>query len=378
MQLQLQTFTALVSSTVAAIQGAATQLLDFSVGSTLRAIVEANASLALWMQWLMVQVLRTTRAATSQGPDLDTWVGDFGVARVAAVAAGGNLVFARFSPVVASFVPTGTLVKTSDGTQSFTVIADDTNPAWSPSQGGTQSGYGIAAGTASVTVPALAATPGAGGNVQPATITLIAAAVPGIDTVTNPAAFTGGLDAESDPALRARFGLFLASLARATPAAIAYAVASTRQGLSTLLLENQTPDGTARPGTFSFIVDDGSGDPPATLLSAVSAAIEAVRPLGASYAVQPPTVLRPTIAMSIATAPSASHASIVAEVEAALAAALNQLPIGGTLAFSRLAAIAYGADPAVINVTAVTLNGGTLDLVPSVTGMIRPGAITVS
>jgi hypothetical protein len=82
--------------------------------------------------------------------------------------------------------------------------------------------------------------------------------------------------------------------------------------------------------------------------------------------------------MSIATSPSASHAAVVAEVAAALAAAMNQLPIGGTLAFSRLAAIAYAADPAVINVTAVTLNGATLDLVPPVTGMIRPGTITVS
>ena len=60
----------------AAVQAAATQLLDLTVGSTLRAVLEANASVCLWMQWLILQVLRTTRAATSTGADLDSWMAD--------------------------------------------------------------------------------------------------------------------------------------------------------------------------------------------------------------------------------------------------------------------------------------------------------------
>jgi len=378
MQLQLQTFTTLVGNTVAAIQGAATQLLDLTVGSTLRAIVEANASLALWMQWLIIQVLRVTRASTSQGGDLDTWVADFGVTRVAAVQANGSIVFSRFSPVAAAFIPATTVVKTSDGTQSFALAYDGSNPAWSPAQGGTQAGYTIGAGVASLSLPAFAVTAGTAGNVQPDTITLISAALPGVDTVTNPAAFIGGLDAESDAALRTRFSLFLASRTQATTAAIAFAVATVQQGLATLLVENQTPDGAARPGTFTLTVDDGSGDPPASLLTAISTALEAVRPLGSSFSVQPPTVLRPTVTMTIATAPGANHAAIVSEVTAALSAALSAMPIGGVLAFSRLAAIAYAADSAVTNVTGVSLNGGTADLVPRASGLVRPGTITVN
>lgn len=378
MQLQLQTFSTVVGNTVAAIQGAATRLLDLTVGSTLRAIVEANASLALWMQWLMVLVLRTTRAATSTGPDLDTWVADFGLARVAAVVSSGVLTFSRFSPVVASVVPVGTLVKTSDGTQSFTVVADDTYPNFVLGQNGAASVFTVAAGTASVTVPAFAAVAGSAGNVQPATITLIAAALPGIDTVSNPAAFTGGLDAESDATLRDRFSLFLASRSRATPAAIAFAAASVQQGLTTLLVENQTPDGAARPGTFTFIVDDGSGNPPAALLASISTAIEAVRPVGASYAVQPPTVLRPAVSMTLTTAPGANHAAVVAEAVAALYGAIGQLPIGGALSVTRAAAIAYAADPAVTNVASVTLNGLPVDFAPPPLGVVKPGAIVVT
>jgi uncharacterized phage protein gp47/JayE len=378
MQLQLQTFTTVVGNMVAAIQGAATQLLDLTVGSTLRAVVEANASLALWMQWLIVQVLRVTRAATSEGADLDSWMADFGVARVPAVPATGTIVFSRFSPTNAAFIPVTTTVKTADGTQSFAIASDPASPSYSPAQSGTPSGYTIGAGIASLTLPAFALTPGRAGNVRPSTIALISAALPGVDSVVNPGAFTGGLDAESDAALRTRFGNFLASRTRATPVAIGYAVASVQQGLATLLMENQTPDGTATPGTFTLTIDDGSGAPPASLLTAIAAAIEAVRPLGSVYTVQPPIVQRPAIGMTIATAASANHATVVAAVTAALSAALSALPIGGALAYSRLAAIAYAADPAVTNVTAVTLNGGVGDLVPPPAGLIKPGAIVVT
>ena len=77
MQLPLQDFTTLVRNQAAAVAASARTLIDLSVGSVLRAALEANASVGLWMQWLIVEVLATTRAATSQGADLDSWVADF-------------------------------------------------------------------------------------------------------------------------------------------------------------------------------------------------------------------------------------------------------------------------------------------------------------
>ena len=53
-----ETFSALVQSMAAAVQASAAQLLDLTVGSTLRAVLEANASIGLWMQWLILQVCR--------------------------------------------------------------------------------------------------------------------------------------------------------------------------------------------------------------------------------------------------------------------------------------------------------------------------------
>src|ERR1700712_3038292 len=98
MQLPLRDFNSLVSAAAAAVQGSARVLLDLSVGSVLRAVLEANAGIALWMQWLVLLVLQATRASTSSGPDLDSWMADFSLARLPAVPAVGQVTLARFTP----------------------------------------------------------------------------------------------------------------------------------------------------------------------------------------------------------------------------------------------------------------------------------------
>ena len=85
MKLSLQNFSTLAEGMAASVQGAATTLLDLTVGSVLRAILEANAAMALWMQWLIVQTLSTTRLATSSGADCDSFGADFGFERLLAV-----------------------------------------------------------------------------------------------------------------------------------------------------------------------------------------------------------------------------------------------------------------------------------------------------
>ena len=374
MQLQLQTFTTLVSNAAAAVQGAATQLLDLTVGSTLRAVLEANASLALWLQWLILQVLQMTRAATSIGPDLDTWMADFSVTRLPAIGAFGIVTFSRFAPASSALIPLGTDVRTGDGTQSFTVFADPGNAAYS----GAQNGYLIATGIATLDVPVVAVTAGSAGNVQIGSVSLIVAALPGVDTVVNAAPFVGGLDAESDAALRSRFQNFLASLSRATTTAVGYAISSIQQGMQFTIQENVVPGGGARMGSFLVTVDDGSGDPPPSLLTTVANAVEAVRPVGSSYAVQAVTVTTATISMTVTVTPGAVHATVAVLVAGAVAAYVDALPIGVPLPWSRLAQVAYQASPQVANVTVVLLNGGTADLAPPASGVVKATSVTVN
>jgi len=374
MQLSLQSFTTLVQNMAAAVQSAASQTLDLTVGSTVRAILEANASIALWLQWLILQVLQSTRAATSAGADLDTWVADFTLTRLPAVAATGSVTFSRFTATGQAVVPPGALVRTSDGTQTFAAVTDTTNRAWSSGEGG----YVVPAGVLSVTVPVSAQTAGSAGNVQPAAIALLAAAIPGIDAVTNPEALTNGLDAESDAALCARFQSFIQSRSRATPAAVGYAVASIQQGLRYVLEENLNSAGVPTMGSFVVTVDDGSGDPSTALLSSVQSAIEAVRPVGSTFAVQPPTVISVPVGLSISVGQGVAGPTISTNVANALSTFINALPIGAPLPLTRVAQVAYAADPQIQNVTNVQINGTPSDLLPSPTSVIKASLVTVS
>lgn len=226
MQLPLRNFTSLVQAMAAGVQGASAALLDLSVGSVLRAMLEASASVALWLQWLILLVLARTRAATSSGTDLDSWMGDFALSRLPGFAARGSVTFARYTAGYVAVIPAGALVRTADGSQSFVVIGG--GDGWSAAAGG----YLLPAMATSFSVPVQAAVVGSAGNVQANGITQLAAAIAGVDTVSNVAALTKGLDPETDAALRSRFVNYINSRSRATDAAVAYAVASVQQGLS--------------------------------------------------------------------------------------------------------------------------------------------------
>lgn len=376
MSIQTQDWVTLVRNQVTAIQGYAKVLVDLTVGSVLRAVVEANAAVTVWLQGLILQVMAITRASTSSGADLDSWMADFGLSRLAAVPATGIVTFSRFTTTQQVLVPLTAVVQTSDGTQQFNVTIDTTNPAYSA----LLSGYVIPAGAVSVIVPVQAVTPGVAGNAVAGAVSTIVGAIAGVDTVTNAATFANGADAEPDGAFRSRFIAYVASLSKATKTAIGSAIASIKQGLTYVILENQTYAGLQQNGTFIVIVDDGSGSPSSALLSSVSNAVDAVRPLTSTFYVYGPVVVNATVAMSIATAAGYTHQVITAQVQTALMNYVNSLPLGTTLAYSRLAQVAYDASPGVINVTSMLLNGGTTDLPATNLQVIKTtlNSITVS
>jgi uncharacterized phage protein gp47/JayE len=255
--LNIKSFTELVSEQVTAIQAQAARLVDFSIGSILRSLAESNAGVAMWIQQLIVKLLVTTRAATCSGEDLDSWMADFSFPRLSAVQATGWVTFSRFTATSQALIPLGTQVTTTDGSESYSVIADTTVNAWDASP----SGYVIAAGVSSLSVPVRADTAGAAGNAQPGTVTVMTGSVLYVDKVTNTEAFVNGMDAESDDDYRARFVLWIASLSKATRAAIEFALSNLQRSVSFTLTENLDWDGTPHPGYFYAVVDDGSGAP---------------------------------------------------------------------------------------------------------------------
>jgi len=372
--LNIKSFTTLVTDQVTAIQAKSVLLVDLTIGSLLRAIVESNSGVILWLQQLIVNLLVVTRAATCSGSDLDTWLADFGFTREAATYATGAVTFSRFTATNAALIPVGSQVTTNDGTQTYSIIADTNNAAYIASQ----SGYLVAAGLPSVVVPAQALTAGAAGNASSGTISTIVGSIPGIDTVNNANAFVNGADAESDDAARARFRLWIASLSKATLSAIEYAIASVQQGVSYKVVENQNYAGATQYGYFYAVVDDGSGAPSNAFLSSVYTAIDAVRGATITFNVFGPTVVTANIAMTITTDPSVTHSDIVALVNTAITNYIATLTLGQSLPLTKLSAVAYGASSYVTNVTNIAINGSSSDLAASVRQVVRAGTVVVS
>jgi uncharacterized phage protein gp47/JayE len=371
MALNTKTFATIVSDQVTAIQAASARLIDTTIGSIIRSVAEANAAVVLWLQGLIVALLATTRASTSTGTDLDTWMADYGVTRLPAVAAAGNVTFARFTPTNAAQIPVGARVQTGDGSQVFAVVEDATNPAYAAGV------YTLAAGVASLVVKVQAVTAGAGNNVVIGAINTLATAISGIDTVTNLTAFTNGADAESNTALRARFVAFVASLSKATKEAVGYAITSLQTGLTYTLTENQTYGGVTDYGYFYVVVDDGTGTPGSTLLNTVANAVDRVRPVTSRFGVFPPVVVNAAVSMTATIASGYDPAATKLLVKNAVTNYINALGLGVTLNWSRLLQVAYDASAGVTNITGLTINGGTADIATTAKQVVKATTVTV-
>ena len=373
MALPTNSFTQIVSNIAVAMQARATVALNFTVGSVLRAIAEATAGVVLWLQAIVIQLLTLTRAATSSGTDLDSWMADYGVTRLAATYASGQVTFSRFTATQQAVIPINAAVQTSDGTQRFIVAIDATNSAYSATLGG----YVMPANTASLSVPVIAVNSGIQGNVLAASIAVLSTAIPGVDTVTNASAFANGIDAESDMALRLRFVLYLASLSKATKLAVGYAITNVQQGLTYTLTENYDYAGNFKPGSFYAVVDDGTGYPSTDLLAAVGTAVEAGRGLGITYAIFAPSVETANVSLTITSAAGYSHAAVVGAVGIALTNFINGLKLGASLPYTQLASVAYSV-PGVANASAILLNGATSDLAANQKQKVLAGIVAVA
>lgn len=401
-----QSATTLLQNFVAAAQGACATLLDSTVGSILLAVGQATRNVVLWLQGLILQLFATTRLATSFGNDVDTFCVDFmqalpgsvtaalpnGSPRLPAVAATGAVTMARFTPANAAFIPAsivtgdglGANVQTLDGTQTFTVVADPNQSAYSPSLGG----YVIPAGILSASATVQALNPGTAGNISAGTLSVLQTGISGVDTVVNPVGFNNGIERESDAALKARFPLFINSLAEGTFGAIANAIISLQQGLQYTISNNVDLNGVVDNGMVTVVIDDGSGSIPGSLVTLAQNAVHAVIAAGVRVGVYAATKVTVPVNMTITTAAGFVHATVVAQVAAAIAAYIGGLGLGNavsytgvapgiTLSYAKVSAIAFSV-PGVTDVTNYTLNGGTADIVATGLQTIKPGTITVA
>lgn len=370
----VQGYTPIVNSMAAAVQSATTTPLDLNPGSVMLAEIEAFGGIALWLQGLVLQVMTMMRLTSSVGPDVDSFVAQFGLTRLGGVAASTTSeTFGRYTTTLAATIPVGATIATADGTQIFSVIADTRQSAYSSSA----AAYLLAAGTASCTVTVQAQTIGVAGNVPAATITQLTSVIPGVDYVTNSSAATGGTAGETDNALAARFALYIQSLAKSTPAAIQYAVTSIAAGASCYIIENSDFSGSYLPGFFQVIVDDGSGAPQSAFLSACYAAVATTRAITTAAQIVGVSILTVAISVTASVSTGYSAATAQAAISAAIVAYMKTLTFYQTLAFAEISGVVTSV-AGVSNVFGLTLAGGTVDITPAVYQKIRAGTVSVT
>jgi hypothetical protein len=112
-----------------------------------------------------------------------------------------------------------------------------------------------------------------------------------------------------------------------------------------------------------IIVDDCSGTLSDSLLASLSLAIGAVRPVGTTFSLQPPQVIAVQVGLAVEFPAQFSISSAQAALQAAIGLYINQRPIGSTLSITRISQLAYQTEPAIINISNVTINGGSVDLI---------------
>ena len=372
-------FTEIVSQECAAAQvSVATAkpgtVLTFTPGSVLLAIFQAVAGVVLWLQAFALNLLLFGRASTSVGPDLDSWMAQFHFTRIAGVQAICNTVqLSRYSTSSLVSILPGGIVQPTDGSQPFTIIAPPpgvVQSAWTP-----LGFYQMNPTVGTIQVSAQAVNVGVGGNVGANVLTSFGSGIRGVDTVNNTGAATGGQVPETDAAFLARFWLYLQYLFRATGAAVTYAIQSIQSGLTVTITDGYDTMGDLAPGTFFATVDDGSGSPPAALISAAAQQAYLTRALGIQSAAYGPSVVVATIVATIKTSYPTSDGPAA---NAAAAALIATITLGQSLSYFRLGAAIAAASPTIVELAGLTINGVQADLTATVTQKIEAGTITVN
>jgi hypothetical protein len=108
------------------------------------------------------------------------------------------------------------------------------------------------------------------------------------------------------------------------------------------------------------------------LLSSLSSAVGAVRPVGTTFSIQPPQIIPVQVSLSIVLPSDLSLPTTQNQLQTAIESYINGLPIGSTLSVTRISQLAYATESRIMNVSNVVLNGQTTDLVAPSTTSFTP------
>jgi hypothetical protein len=141
--------------------------------------------------------------------------------------------------------------------------------------------------------------------------------------------------------------------------------------LNYVILENVDAQGNTRAGNNLVIVNDGSGQLATSLFNSLSVAIEAVRPIGTTFSIQPPSIIQVQLSLSVQCPTELSIPAVQGLLQTTIENYVNTHTIGSTLSITRISQLVYFTEPEVINVSTVLLNGEGVDLVAPPAGAFQ-------
>lgn len=372
------TFDQFVSNFIQILLTSTPLISDTSVGSIPLAFAEATAGNDLALQELIYHVYNVARLGTSEGSDVDSYVGDFGLTRDPATYASNVIYLNRTGTVGVQAEPLGSVVQAPVGNVQFELVADTTQASYDP----VNMTYFFADGQGTIPVRVQALNAGSASNVGANSISQIVSGLVGVSSISQPVAIDNAVDAETDDELRTRFQLFIESLSKATETSVEEAIDSVQPGLTYKLIEYFHFDGSPFVGGFTAVVDDGSGSISSSLLTEITAAIDAVRAAGIAFEVKAPTDVPVNVVVNIKAAPGYSSAIVTSALSASITSYVNKLGVGNNVSLANLAnAInttqVNGAN-IVFSYTNLMVNGAVADFVIAPTQLARIGSITIT
>lgn len=344
---QIKDFLSICASMVNHMRGTQTEITDYNVGGVARTLIEAPA---IEIDQLYQQMFIGLREAIP----VSTY-NSFGFARIPAQSASGIVRFAASPhPIVDLVISAGTVVRVPGASTGYITAADAI----------------ITAGSAYIDILVYAQTPGTAGNVAANTITQMDVPIPNI-TVTNLAAFSNGVDVETDDNRKLRFQRYITTIARGTVAALAYGAKTTEiiastgavleQVKSVNIIEPYLVDPVTYPPALVWVaIHNGVGATSGALVTlcqqiidgyvdATGTPIPGYKAAGVIAVVMAVGDIHVNVAATLTVATGYSAVSCRAAVADAVAAYLSALDVGQPALIAELVASAM-AVPGVYNV----------------------------
>jgi len=234
-------------------------LSDVVDGGVMHTLIKSVAEELAGVEWRLKTLRDSFSIANASGTDLDDRLAELppeGLKRQPEVAASGAVMqIVRTSSAAVVTFPVGMIFRR----------LDDPTMLYRTSVAVTM---GIGVDTAS-SVAVTCMTPGKVGNCPSGVITDIVSASADIQSVTNAAPLTNGVEEESDDQAIARALVYLSSLARCQPQALEFAALSFVAADGSQMRFAKTDEDANVAGLSRLIVDDGSGLPGMTQPGAV-------------------------------------------------------------------------------------------------------------